>query len=210
MSLAAAALLHRLAPLCAGLALCAAAHAQVRYFDRPPTPDEIQAALQRAKAPTVEAATGASAPATAAPVAGRRARGLQFVGEMGSVAAGAAGETGAASLQRPAIAVPVTFDSGSARLAAGSASFIESVVAVLARDPAMKLTVEGHTDSVGNARGNLMLSWERAFTVFRTMVERYGIDPARLQPIGKGASEPLEGTQGTDGRNRRVQFRLAD
>jgi outer membrane protein OmpA-like peptidoglycan-associated protein len=53
-----------------------------------------------------------------------------------------------------------------------------------------------------------MLSWERAFAVFRLLVDRYGIDPARLVPVGKGASEPLVATQSPNPLNRRVQFRV--
>jgi outer membrane protein OmpA-like peptidoglycan-associated protein len=55
----------------------------------------------------------------------------------------------------------------------------------------------------------MMLSWERAYSVFKLLVERYGIDPARLQPIGRGPLEPMPGVAPNDGMNRRVQFRVA-
>ena len=49
------------------------------------------------------------------------------------------------------------------------------------------MAIEGHTDASGSAQRNLMLSWDRAMTVFKLLVERYGIDPVRLQPVGKGS-----------------------
>jgi outer membrane protein OmpA-like peptidoglycan-associated protein len=79
----------------------------------------------------------------------------------------------------------------------------------MARDPSIRLVIEGHTDVTGAYQRNMMLSWERAYSVFKLLVERYGIDPARLQPIGRGPLEPMPGVAPNDGMNRRVQFRVA-
>jgi flagellar motor protein MotB len=54
----------------------------------------------------------------------------------------------------------------------------------------------------------MVLSWERALGVFRSLVETYGIEPRRLQPVGEGPLEPMPGTNPHDGGNRRVQFRV--
>jgi outer membrane protein OmpA-like peptidoglycan-associated protein len=109
---------------------------------------------------------------------------------------------------RPALAFPVHFDSGQVRVSKPSLSYVAALADALTQDPLLKIQVEGHTDSAGTARSNLMLSWERAFAVFRLLVDRYGIDPARLVPVGKGCSEPLVTTQSPHPLNRRVQFRL--
>jgi outer membrane protein OmpA-like peptidoglycan-associated protein len=82
------------------------------------------------------------------------------------------------------------------------------VADVLRSDPGVSLIIEGHTDATGGYQRNMVLSWERATAVYRALVENFGIDPSRLQPIGKGPSEPMPGTAPTDGSNRRVQFRL--
>ena len=49
--------------------------------------------------------------------------------------------------------------------------------------------------------------WDRAMTVFKLLVERHGIEPVRLMPVGKGSSEPLDELNPEAANNRRVQFR---
>ncbi|MFM8901366.1 MAG: OmpA family protein [Burkholderiales bacterium] len=107
-----------------------------------------------------------------------------------------------------ALAFPVKFDSGAARVSVASMAYIDAVAQALKRNPELRLMIEGHTDAPGSPRANLMLSWERAFSVFRLMVRKHGIDPTRLQPAGKGALEPLVPTDKPNSMNRRVQFRL--
>lgn len=53
-------------------------------------------------------------------------------------------------------------------------------------------------------RGRLLA----AYSVFKVLVERYGIDSVRLQPLGRGPLEPMPGVAPSDGMNRRVQFRI--
>ena len=112
-----------------------------------------------------------------------------------------------AEVESPALALPVHFDSGLAQVSRASMAYVAAIAVALQQDPGLKITVEGHTDSAGTPRGNLMLSWERAFAVFRLLVDRYGIDPARLMPVGKGCNEPLVDTVSAHPLNRRVQFR---
>jgi len=171
------------------------AQAQVKYFDHVPTSDEILSALRAAK------------PAAPAPVADGthlKMRGIEWgVGAASALPAAAFSSASPA----PALALPVNFDFGTARLSRASVGYIEAVVAVLNQNPDMRLVVEGHTDAAGDAKSNAMLSWERAFSVFHLMIEKYDIDPARLQLAGKGSSEPLPATDPLNSMNRRVQFR---
>jgi outer membrane protein OmpA-like peptidoglycan-associated protein len=111
--------------------------------------------------------------------------------------------------ERPALALPVAFDSGLSKVSRPSLPYVAAVASALAQDPGISLIVEGHTDAAGSPRANLVLSWERAFAVFRLLVERHGIDPARLTLVGKGCAEPLDSTPLPNPRNRRVQFRIA-
>ncbi len=108
----------------------------------------------------------------------------------------------------PAAGMPISFASGSSRINPSSSGFLRTVAEMLNSDPSLRIMIEGHTDSVGSYQRNMVLSWERAMGVYRVLVEQYGIDPARLQPAGKGPTEPMPGTAPTDGENRRVQFRL--
>lgn len=160
-----------------------AAMAQVTYFESPPTVEQLQAALHKQQ------------PQDAAPDGPRiQARGIAVKD--------AVEEAG------PAIAVPVNFEVGSARISKSSMPFIEAIAVLLEHDTSLRMMVEGHTDASGDARSNMMLSWERAFAMFRTLVQRYGVDPARLTPVGKGDTEPMPGTSPMEDVNRRVQFRV--
>lgn len=178
-------------------ACCGATQAQVKYFDRVPTPAEIQEALMDRPAPDQDTPQRAGSQF--------KTRGIEW----NAPDPGGATETPATPAARPALAFAVKFESGAAKVSKASYAYIDAVATALIRNPELRLTVEGHTDSVGNPRNNVMLSWERAFSVFRLMVEKHGIDPARLQPAGKGSTEPLVNTDLSSSMNRRVQFRLA-
>jgi outer membrane protein OmpA-like peptidoglycan-associated protein len=112
------------------------------------------------------------------------------------------------SITGPALAIPVNFDFAASRVSRPSLIYLDAIARALALDEGLKVSVEGHTDSAGGPRVNLMLSWERAFAVFRLLVERHRIDPARLTPVGKGSSEPLVASDSPHPMNRRVQFRV--
>ena len=60
----------------------------------------------------------------------------------------------------------------------------------------------------GNATWNDALSRQRAQSVVNFLTDRYRIDSTRLTPVGKGFSEPLDGADVSDPKNRRVQFRV--
>jgi outer membrane protein OmpA-like peptidoglycan-associated protein len=107
-----------------------------------------------------------------------------------------------------AIAFPINFRVNSSDILPESAPFIESIAGLMQKDPGLRLLIEGHTDSSGNPGRNVVLSRERAFSVMNYLVDRYHVDPMRLVPVGKGFSEPLGGTEPTNPKNRRVQFRI--
>lgn len=180
----------------------ALAQAQVRYFDRVPTAEEVLAVFDQPAA----AGKGSKAAADEAAKPMLKMRGLEWGAGTPEPTASAAPASADAS--GAALAFPVNFESGAARVSRGSLAYVEAIVAAMGRNPKLRLVVEGHTDVAGNSRTNLVLSWERAFSVFRLMVEKYGIDPARLQPAGKGSSELIVPSDPLNGMNRRVQFRV--
>ena len=79
---------------------------------------------------------------------------------------------------------------------------------MLKEHPELKLMIEGHTDDVGAAASNQSLSEKRAEAVRQYLVDTYGIDKARLQAKGFGASKPTTGNDTPEGRqqNRRVEL----
>jgi len=88
-----------------------------------------------------------------------------------------------------------------------SAPTLDEIARLLEDDPALRLSVVGHTDSQGGAAYNLALSGRRAAAVVAELARR-GIDRARLSPRGAGMGEPVASNDSEDGRakNRRVEL----
>jgi OmpA-OmpF porin, OOP family len=93
----------------------------------------------------------------------------------------------------------------------GAISFeiIDQIGQVLKANPNIKIVIEGHTDSVGDAGHNLKLSDGRANAVRQALVER-GIDGGRMEAIGYGESKPIASNKTAKGRaaNRRSEFKI--
>lgn len=72
----------------------------------------------------------------------------------------------------------------------------------------LRLAIEGHTDNVGQAAANQSLSEARAAAVRKHLVDSYGIDAARLEAKGLGATKPVGPNDTPEGRqsNRRVEL----
>jgi len=102
----------------------------------------------------------------------------------------------------------ILFDTGSDRLKPESAAVIKSIATGLQANADLKLKIEGHTDSTGDAALNLDLSKRRAAAVKQVLVAEFQIDEARLTTDGLGATKPLESNDTPQGRaqNRRVEF----
>jgi outer membrane protein OmpA-like peptidoglycan-associated protein len=65
-------------------------------------------------------------------------------------------------------------------------------------------TIEGHTDAYGPREYNDELSKDRAQAVKDYLVKQMGVVDERLQPVGKGSSEPVSVGNPFSGENRRV------
>ena len=117
----------------------------------------------------------------------------------------------AETTQVTSIGTGITFETASARLTAESRELLDSVARILARYPGVNLLVEGHTDDSGDAAINLRLSEQRA-RACTTYLASKGIDPARMQAIGFGETQPLVPNDTADARkrNRRVEFKLSN
>lgn len=87
--------------------------------------------------------------------------------------------------------------------------FLDRIGELLHEQPQLKLEVQGHTDAVGSDVYNLLLSQRRAAAVAHYLMQRHGVDMARLVVLGMGKSTPLF-ENGYDPRNRRVQFARAE
>lgn len=86
----------------------------------------------------------------------------------------------------------------------------EVAEALIKGDPDSKMTVEGHTDSQGNASYNRDLSQKRADSVRDYLVSR-GIAQDRIKAVGYGSERPVADNGNAEGRanNRRVEIVVA-
>lgn len=105
---------------------------------------------------------------------------------------------------------PVLFEVDRDVLRAGSEPVLRDVATVMAAHPEVKVLVEGHTDSRGDAGHNTQLSEKRARAVKRWLVERGGVREDRLEAKGFGPAKPIASNATSKGRamNRRVVFTI--
>lgn len=105
------------------------------------------------------------------------------------------------------IALYINFDTGKAELKADGQATVREIVAMLKSAPAMKISIEGHTDNVGAAASNKALSDARARSVMAA-VAAGGIAANRLAAVGHGPDKPIADNRSEDGRakNRRVEL----
>ena len=110
------------------------------------------------------------------------------------------------------------YESGEARIKPEGYQTLDQLVGLLKESPADQLIrIEGHADSmeIGPSLKSMYptnwdLSKARAVGVLRYLVEKGGIDSARMSTVGYGATKPLTSNATEDGRskNRRVEVVL--
>jgi len=101
----------------------------------------------------------------------------------------------------------VFFDTGRATIRRVSFALLNDVALALKDNPRLAVEIQGHTDSQGNAAGNLKLSQKRADAV-RTYLIKKAVTSDRLVARGYGKTVPIADNRTSEGRaqNRRVEF----
>ncbi len=101
----------------------------------------------------------------------------------------------------------ITFDVGKSTIKPESMGEINRIVQLMTENPTLKFSVEGHTDSTGNAASNQTLSEARSKAIVDKLVSM-GIAADRLTASGKGQNNPIADNSTDEGRakNRRVEF----
>lgn len=101
----------------------------------------------------------------------------------------------------------ILFDTGKDTIKPESEPLLGEIVSLLKDNASLKLSVEGHTDSAGNAKFNETLSQKRADSVKKWLVGK-GVDAKRLQTKGWGDTKPVADNRTEDGKakNRRVEL----
>lgn len=103
-------------------------------------------------------------------------------------------------------AFQINFDFGRASLTSDARRILDRVGSVIKDSGSVRFRIAGHTDSVGSADRNLVLSQERAASVVEYLTSRFGITPSRLEAIGMGENEPINPANPAAGENRRVEI----
>ncbi|MFT3681135.1 MAG: OmpA family protein [Ferruginibacter sp.] len=102
-----------------------------------------------------------------------------------------------------------TFETGKAELKPEAYAVLDELVAYLQRKDDEKIEIGGHTDNVGKADANMILSQNRANTV-RAYLLMKGIAPDRVTAKGYGMTMPIAENDTDEGRglNRRTEVKI--
>lgn len=102
------------------------------------------------------------------------------------------------------------FRSGSDDIDAKGKRALQQLATVLKQNPDINVTVEGHTDNVGNAASNWDLSVKRATSVVKSLTA-YGVDATSITASGRGLYAPVATNSTAAGRaqNRRTEIILS-
>lgn len=113
--------------------------------------------------------------------------------------------------ERISISTEVLFAFDDDKLGPGAPAELDRVAAALAARGAVRLSIEGHTDDVGDDDYNRALSERRAQAV-RAYLAAHGLDGAHVEARGLGEAQPAAPNDSEEGRrrNRRVEIVILD
>jgi OmpA-OmpF porin, OOP family len=105
------------------------------------------------------------------------------------------------------IALNILFETGKSAIQSESLPIVDQILELMKSDDALKISIEGHTDNVGDAAGNKKLSTDRAKAVVDALIAK-GVDKTRMSFIGWGQEKPIADNRSEAGRaqNRRVEI----
>src|SRR5690606_14850780 len=104
----------------------------------------------------------------------------------------------------------INFETGKATLKTSSYPMLDEIISILNEYTDYNLKIGGHTDNVGKAESNLILSQARVDAVKSYLKIKGNIDESRLDATGYGATMPIADNKTSVGRasNRRVDLEL--
>jgi len=182
------------------------------FFPRFKNLDQL-AAEREAAAAAAEAEQRAAEVAAqqAAEEAARRAAEEEAARKAAEEAARRAAEEEAArraaeAAPKPEVRETIHFDSGSSRLSNIAKAKLDEVALRLKQDPGATARILGYTDAQGSDAANRRLAQARAEAARKYLVDRHGIDAARIEVESHAEEDPVAGNETPAGRkeNRRA------
>ncbi|UYG01448.1 MULTISPECIES: OmpA family protein [unclassified Halomonas] len=116
-------------------------------------------------------------------------------------------EVNALGCEESVVLQNVNFEFDSARLTPGAQQVLNGVAERLVNNQGVRVSIAGHTDSVGSDQYNMQLSQERAESVARYLNQR-GVPASDMRAVGYGEERPIATNDTDAGRaqNRRVEL----
>ena len=101
----------------------------------------------------------------------------------------------------------IHFKTNSTDIGAESRASLDALIDYMESHPKLKISIEGHTDNVGDKNANLALSTDRAYSVL-AYIQEHGISSKRLKFKGWGSAKPISTNKTQQGRsqNRRIEI----
>jgi len=105
----------------------------------------------------------------------------------------------------------VEFETGRDVLTYKGRQALQALLGIIEQNNQSVITIQGHTDSIGDERSNLELSTSRAIAA-RSYLIRRGVAADRLLVQGFGERQPISTNKTAAGRerNRRIDFAISD
>ncbi len=100
------------------------------------------------------------------------------------------------------------FEQGKSDLNDDAKLALHDLAKVMKQNSDLRLRIEGHTSAEGSPEANQKLSEDRAQATVDFLVNKEGIDPSRLEAVGKGSSEPKDPDNPMSEINRRTEFEI--
>jgi outer membrane protein OmpA-like peptidoglycan-associated protein/tetratricopeptide (TPR) repeat protein len=103
----------------------------------------------------------------------------------------------------------IFFETNRFELSPISQTELDKLVVLLTENPTLRIEISGHTDNVGKAETNLLLSDNRARSVVEYLASKK-VDAKRLSHKGYGLTKPIADNSTEEGRaqNRRTEMRV--
>lgn len=103
----------------------------------------------------------------------------------------------------------ILFDTASAKIKSVNEMILSNLVTHLKNQPEVSIIIDGHTDSVGSDKMNMVLSQKRADATANELIKR-GVSADKISTRAFGESEPVASNNSADGRakNRRVEVKF--